>query len=55
MVLGCVLADCKERRTQDLKYFCDPNTKDFRPTSGNNLAVTYSAQDLIYLDDFAVP
>jgi hypothetical protein len=57
MVLGAVIF-----RAQELFYggitdlfFCNANTKDFSPTSGNTLGAAYAACGLTFLSDFKVP
>lgn len=53
MIMGCVLADAEAHT--GMKYFCNLNTGDFMPTSGNNLDDTYQAGGITYLKDFSVP
>jgi hypothetical protein len=57
MVLGAVLYEANrlyQLGATDL-YFCNANTKDFQPTSGNLLAQHYGACGLTYLPNFLVP
>lgn len=57
MVLGAVLFEASElnsRGVSDL-YFCNANSKDFGPTSGNLLGNAYASCGLTYLADFDVP
>ena len=36
-------------------FFCNLNTNDFKPTTGNDLANAYASVGIRYLDSFAVP
>jgi hypothetical protein len=57
MVLGAVLAHAGALHTAgetDI-FFCNLNTKDFEPTTANDLASAYAGAGLQYLDSFAVP
>ena len=57
MVLGAVLAHAGALHAAgetDL-FFCNLNTKDFEPTTANDLAGAYAGAGLRYLDSFAVP
>jgi hypothetical protein len=57
MVLGAVLFRAQElfNKGEQALYFCNANTKDFGPTSGNALGAAYAACGLTYLSDFKVP
>lgn len=57
MVLGAVLAHAEtlHARGETELFFCNLNTKDFEPTTGNNLTNAYAASGLRYLDSFRVP
>jgi hypothetical protein len=57
MVLGAVLehaAGLAATGERDI-FFCNLNTRDFRPSSGNDLAKAYAASGVVYLDTFVVP
>jgi hypothetical protein len=57
MVLGAVLAHAGALHAAgetDL-FFCNLNTRDFEPTTANDLASAYAGAGLRYLDSFAVP
>ena len=57
MILGAVLYEAQQLHQAgkiDL-YFCNANTRDFQPTSGNLLGKHYAACNLRYLPDFSVP
>ncbi|HRI65313.1 MAG TPA: hypothetical protein PK156_13785 [Polyangium sp.] len=57
MVLGAVLtqAGALHASGETALYFCNLNTKDFTPTTGNKLGAEYAAVGLQYLDSFKVP
>lgn len=57
MVLGAVLTRAGELHASGITelYFCNLNTSDFKPTSGNKLGTEYAAVGLQYLDSFKVP
>jgi hypothetical protein len=57
MVLGAVLecaAGLVATGVRDI-FFCNLNFRDFRPSSGNNLAKAYAKSGISYLDTFVVP
>jgi hypothetical protein len=57
MVMATVLADAEARNAVDPgpHYFCNLNTKDFEPTTGNELSTAYQSVGLKYLSTFEVP
>ena len=57
MVLGAVLAHAAALQADGATglFFCNLNTKDFEPTTANDLAGAYAGAGLRYLDSFAVP
>lgn len=57
MVLGLILADAEQRHAagEGPLYLCNLNTRDFEPTSGNDLAAEYRRVGLVYLPTFQVP
>lgn len=57
MVLGAVFFRAQELCDGGIKdlFFCNANTKDFSPTSGNTLGAAYAACGLTFLSDFKVP
>jgi hypothetical protein len=57
MVLGAVLFHAQSLAAAGEKdlFFCNANSKDFGPSSGNTLAAAYASCSLIYLDKFIVP
>lgn len=57
MVLGAVLthAEMLRARGDTELFYCNLNTKDFEPTTGNDLAAAYAISGLRYLDSFQVP
>ncbi|HEX2872812.1 MAG TPA: hypothetical protein VHP33_16230 [Polyangiaceae bacterium] len=56
MVLGAVLADAELRRAagEGPLYLCNLNTRDFEPTSGNDLVAEYARVGLTYVSTFDV-
>ncbi len=57
MVLGAVLthAGALHAAGETDIFFCNLNTRDFEPTTANDLANAYAGAGLQYLDSFAVP
>ncbi len=57
MVLGAVLHQAEWLKTAGHTevYFCNKNTKDFAPTTGNQLATIYAQHNIHYLNTFEVP
>lgn len=57
MVLGAVLYAAGQLKSQGVSdlYFCNANSKDFGPTSGNLLDAAYAYCSLKYRDNFSVP
>jgi hypothetical protein len=57
MILGSVLVDAAARygQAEAPLYFCSLNSRDFEPTSGNDLDAEYGRVGLTYLPTFDIP